>query len=173
MNHGTKLRLEDLAGALALSPQYQQVDVFADDLVPQWWEDGRLQNVGGSPLRYQADCGQGTVTFEVHPVAGVVRASRGAAQAGTTAGAVAGAAIGAAVTEAIKNASQEKGKDWTGELLFGLLVGAAIGAGVGAAVAPRRVFALRYDPQTRGWRAYDGELLHWMKQHLLSGPTAA
>ena len=76
----------------------------------------------------------------------------------------AGAGVGALVAT-LANATEKKGSAAQFGLLLGLVVGAV--AEWADASKPQRVFALEFDPRRREWMAYDGGLMHWMRQRLL------
>lgn len=50
--------------------------------------------------------------------------------------------------------------------LLGLLVGAPLDGTLPD--SPRRVFTMQFDPNWNRWEAYDGDLVRWMKRHLLA-----
>lgn len=166
-----QLKLTDLVlGLERFGGRYEAIDVFADDLL-------EMRSAQPVPGLFRVDRedrhflfvapGGGAYDVELFPDAGIVRLSRSkqpgaeATQAGITAvlaGGLAGAAIGSALSK--------KGEGAAAGLVLGLLAGAALGGSV-VPNAPRRVFTLRFDPSLGQWRAYDGGLVPWMKEHLL------
>lgn len=161
-----KLTLDDLAaGLLSFSDTYLALDVFAQDV-------GELESESTMAAAGLVPRADGSLDFErrgkrfnmrLFQDLGVVRVT-GAGQppAPVPAPAVTGAA-GAAIGAAVAKRGEGMGGAAVG-LLLGLLVGAALGEP--SRNAPRRVFALRFDPDTREWRAYDGGLVRWMKEQL-------
>jgi hypothetical protein len=176
-----ELTLGHLASALAAYPNYNAIDVFADDLV----ELQQLKNTNTPPAgmtlidatgdRYLVAINGRSHVLALDRQAGVahlVRTATASDQQGV--GIAVGAVIGGAATAAIGAALTKKGEGWMPGLILGLLVGAAIG---GAATqqppqpSPRRVFTLRFNPNSQTWEAYDGGLVGWMKNELATGQT--
>jgi hypothetical protein len=154
-----RLQTADLLQALELfGDRYHAVDVFADDLDPKSHADVEQGIVrhAGKTYRYSV--------LEEH---GVVRLARDSASPVAT-GAAAGAALGLAAAAAAK----AKGGELLGGAVLGLLVGGVIGAASETSQPPRRVFAMQFDRQTQRWKAYDGMLLRWMKERLLTSQDA-
>lgn len=154
-----KLETTDLVRALTrFGDRYRAVDVFADDLSSAATDairNGKAVTDAGVAYRYR-----------VFPQ-GVVRLERVESSA-VAQGAVAGAALGTAIAAA----SEAKGDGVLGGALLGLLIGGVLGAATEKG-ASRRVFAMQFDPDASQWTAYDGELLRWMKDQLLSSAPAA
>ena len=156
-----KLTLDDLvAGLLQFADKYLALDVFITDVTD-------LQN--GAPTGVTSK-GDGSYDFErqgrtfnlrLFPAAGVARLME--IQSGSAAPAVVAGAAGAAAGAAISKRGEELGGAAIG-MLVGLLVGAALGEP--SPSAPRRVFAVRFDPVARRWVTYDGGLVSWMKERL-------
>ena len=169
-----KLTLSHLAAGLAQFAQnYSAIDVFADDLqeiegvrngvVPATWhaldETGRrfFLMVDGKPH-----------VLDIIDTLGVVRLAHHEAPQSSSDSAVVGAVVGGVAGAAITAATSKKGNAWAGGLMLGLLVGAYIGNKADdQPLPPRRVFTMRFDASTKGWVAYDGGLVPWMKTHLL------
>lgn len=166
-----QIKLTDLVlGLERFGERYEAIDVFADDILEtrsaQPVHGLRALDTEGKLFRYAASTGT-SYDIELFPDAGIVRLSRvkqpgaqvtEANVVGVIAGAIAGAAIG--------NALSKKGEGAAAGLVLGLLAGAAL-RGSMQPNAPRRVFTLRFDPTLGQWRAYDGGLVPWMKEHLL------
>jgi hypothetical protein len=68
------------------------------------------------------------------------------------------------ITGAIETARLEK-QGLLGDLVIGMLVGPHIGTPAGP--VGQRILAIRFDPATGVWRAYDGPHLAWARQHLV------
>jgi hypothetical protein len=172
-----QLKLTDLVlGLERFGDRYEAIDVFADDVLEAWTGQPvpglQLLDAEGRRYRYTPSTG-GSYDVEVFPAHGILRLSRPTAVAdlpGAVAGALVGAAAGAITGvlayEAVRSAQTKKGEAAAAGLVLGLLAGAALAGGV-QPNAPRRVFTLRFDPVTGQWRAYDGGLVRWMKEHLL------
>jgi len=73
---------------------------------------------------------------------------------------------GPSVSRAIAAAQSTRGGAAADELVLGLLAGGFLGRDT-SQDAPRRVFTMRFDATLGQWRAYDGGLVPWMKEHLL------
>ena len=166
-----QLKLTDLVQGLErFGDRYEAIDVFADDVLEMRAEQpvpGLYALDGeGKRFRYVASTG-GSYDVELFPDAGIVRLSRSKLPGASTAGAsIAGALAGAVAGTAIGSAVSKKGEAAAAGLVLGLLAGAALGGSL-QPNAPRRVFTLRFDPSLGEWRAYDGGLVPWMKEHLL------
>jgi hypothetical protein len=155
-----KLTLDDLASGLLQFPdRYLALDVFLADVVD-------LQG-GGAP-QGGAVKSDGSLEFErqgrrfnlrIFQELGVARLML--AHAGVTS-AVAGV-TGAAVGARFSKSGEELQGAAVGQLL-GLLVGAPLG--MPSPPAPRRVFAVRFDPTAGSWQTYDGGLVPWLKERL-------
>lgn len=163
------LTIKDLANGLeSLGDTYNALDVFADDV----WEVKSLQHgvVPGGWTRLDLSAfsvlvGQKVYYLRLFESEGVVRFSRESdvsngnkAAAGAFIGALAGGAIGAA--------SNKKADGLVGGLFLGLLIGAVLGGTVASEPPTHRVFTLKFDPETRTWRTYNGALVRWMKSEL-------
>lgn len=140
------------------------------EVVDRWGDDAptQFENDAAWP-RFEFERASTTYHVVLHEEQGVLRLERPRpdviARFGRTALAgAAGAGVGALLAT-LANATEKKGSAAQLGLLLGLVVGAvAEGA---AASAPQRVFALEFDPRRREWLAYDGGLLHWMRERLL------
>lgn len=165
----TSLTVPDLAKGLeSFGDSYNALDVFADDVYEvQLLKQGKLPK-GWTQLAkgaFQISVGEETYYARLFDTEGVVRFSRSSdlpnndniAQ-GAILGGLAGAAIGAA--------SSKKGEGLVGGLLLGLLVGAVLGGQLPNEPEAHRVFTLRFDPENRSWRTYNGALVRWMKSEL-------
>lgn len=87
--------------------------------------------------------------FPEHEIARITRERRMTKE--VMAGAALGTAIGGAVDAAAGSSRpQEQELTALAGMILGLLVGAAVGATVATSNAPRRVFALRFDPDEKG-----------------------
>lgn len=160
-----KLTLDDLAkGLLQYSGTYFALDVFATD-VAELADEATIER---SELEPKSD---GTFGFardgkpfelQLFRDLGVARVTLAGTASGSTPTPVvtgaAGAALGAALSDRDRVGGAAIG------FLAGLLVGAALGSS--APTAPRRVFALMFDPESREWRTYDGGLVRWVKEQL-------
>lgn len=161
-----KLTLGDLAnGLLQFEGEYFALDVFASD-VDELTDDAKLRSAGLSEKP------NGSFDFErkgrrfnlrVFPDLGVARVTFAEAPPTTAPSPAATGALGALLGAAVADRGSEVGGAAIG-FLAGLLVGAAIGQPTPS--APRRVFTLRFDPDTQEWRPYDGGLVRWVKEQL-------
>ena len=163
-----RLTFEEMASGLErFKDRYHALDVFADDVqeLVEWNETKRapfgLVPVMGQKNSFYLKQNNQDYRLELFDD-GVARFSRWKEQipmAGqVAAGALVGAAIGAAVTK--------KGDGWLPGLFLGVLFGSAINAKDPS--SPKRVFSLKFDPQTRRWTVYDGGLVQWLKSNLVA-----
>lgn len=166
-----QIKLTDLVlGLERFGDRYEAIDVFADDILEmrsaQPVPGLQPMDSEGKRFRYTASSGK-SYDVELFPEAGIVRLSR-VKQPGAqgTEVNVAGVIAGAIAVAAIMSALSKKGEGAAAGLVLGLLAGAALGGSM-QPNAPRRVFTLRFDPSLGQWRAYDGGLVPWMKEHLL------
>jgi hypothetical protein len=175
-----KLSLADLAAGLdELGDRYQALDVFAEDVAGidralRGEVVEKLEPVGGQtegeqrPLIFSFAHEDKRYRLRIYPAHGVVRVTRErpdirpevalSAAIGAVAGGAAGATLGA------KSADRELAA--LAGTILGLLIGTVFGRGVAGPNSPRHVFALRFHPESRTWKAYDGGLLRWMKERL-------
>jgi hypothetical protein len=164
-----KLTFEEMAQGLErFKDRYHALDVFADDVqeLVEWNDSNRaptgLVPVMGHKNSFYLKQNNQNYRLELFDDEGVARFSRWKERIPTTgqvaAGALVGAAIGAAVTK--------KGDGWLPGLFLGVLLGSAINAQDPS--SPKRVFSLRFDPQTRRWTVYDGGLVQWLKSSLVA-----
>jgi hypothetical protein len=158
-----KLTLGDLAsGLLQFEGEYFALDVFASD-VDELTDNAKFSSAG---LSQGPD---GSFNFErvgrhfnltVFSGLDVARVTLIKPPSATVpAAALTGGLLGAATAKR----GSEVGGAAIG-FLAGLLVGAAIGQPTPS--APRRVFTLKFDPDTQEWRPYDGGLVRWVKGQL-------
>lgn len=180
-----KLSVSDLAAGLEeLGDRYQALDVFAKDVA----DIERLQRgevvTNLVPARDQTQSGQEFPVFSfahgdkryrlrIFPTHGVVRVTRETPdiRPEVALGAAIGAAAGGAAGIALADESVDREFAALAGTILGLLIGAAIGGKVAGTNPPRHVFALRFDPESKTWRAYDGGLLRWMKERLAPPET--
>lgn len=166
------LTLDNLAAGLETfgGDRYQALDVFFEDLrlLPEG-DRARLLVDGSSGFAFSSR--DRWYRLELLDNNRVARVTRKASPPGT--GALAGGGLGALAGIALS----PDGKSTEGAavgLLLGMLVGAALEQdGPRESSAPRRVFALRFDPNTGTWRAYAGGLVGWMKAQLAPGNAVA
>lgn len=182
-----KLTLSDLAAGLEeLGDRYQALDVFAKDVA----NIDRLLHgeivTALVPVASQTEPEQRPLTFSfehkgkryhlrIFPTHGVVRVTREPPGIRTefALGAAVGAAIGGVAASSLGGKSADRELAALAGTILGLLVGAVIGGKVAGTNPPRHVFALRFDPESKRWRAYDGGLLRWMKERLAPPDTLA
>ena len=170
-----RLKLMDLVRGLErFGDRYHAIDVFADDV-----EEVRtgaavqgLQALDQEGRRYRLTVPGGKVyELELFATSGVVRLSRAQEGAASTSeSTVLGGLIGGAAGAAVGSALSKKGEWAAAGLVLGLLAGAALG-GSTEVDAPRRVFTMSFDPNTRQWRVYDGGLVPWMKEQFRQRPA--
>ncbi|WP_428269854.1 hypothetical protein [Haliangium sp.] len=153
--------------------RYEAIDVFADDIqelreLPQGRTPKNVHIPNQEEGILYVDEGGTRYRLRVFKT-GVARMDRG--EGNGLGQVIAGAAIGALIGAAIGAASNTKGDSWASGMVVGLL-GGALAGGLWKDQKMRRVFALRFDPDTHEWHAYDGGLLPWMKEQFRELPTA-
>ncbi|MDI1433873.1 hypothetical protein [Polyangium sorediatum] len=168
------LTLSDLVSGLEeFGERYHALDVFVHDVeglkraLDGEVEPGFEPIEGVGPVAFSIPYNGKHYRLTVFAEQGVARLTR---EEGVRAEVLTSAAIGSAVGGAVGVAASPRPQVQEfaalAGMVLGLLVGAAIGAAVADSNAPRRVFALRFDPQMKEWRAYDGGLVRWMKERL-------
>jgi hypothetical protein len=176
----SSLTIPDLAAGLdEFGETYSALDVFAHDVrgLEQLVAGEQVPGLDGiapiGPNAFSFSHGQKQYRLVVFPNHGVVRVTRdGNMRTETMVGAAFGTAVGGAVGAAVSSRPQSQEIAALAGMALGLLIGGVIGAAVADSKAPRRVFALRFDPNAKQWRAYDGGLIRWMKERL-AGPDLA
>ena len=150
---------------LESSETYFALDVFATDVA----ELADAATIAASKLVPKAN---GTFGFthegkqfelQLFRDLGVARVTLAGTATGSTPTPVVTGAAGAALGAALSDRGDRVGGAAIG-FLAGLLVGATLGSST--PTAPRRVFALMFDPESREWRTYDGGLVRWVKEQL-------
>jgi hypothetical protein len=180
MIRSPQLKLMDLVLGLGrFGDRYGAIGVFADDVM----EVRSVEPVDGlraigpeeQRFRYTVPAGKPHAgeSYEIglFPEAGVVQMSRAGQvepappelppRAGLT---------GASALRAVNAAQRMRGEAAAEPIILGLLVGTTLN-GSTRSKAARRVFTMQFEPSLGQWRAYDGGLVPWMKEHLL--PTSA
>lgn len=174
-----KLMLMDLVlGLERFRGRYEAIDVFADDVSEAHSAEpvAGLRALDAERLRFRYTVPEEkphaghSYDVELFPDAGVVCMSRVTQAPPAPPVAVGEVLTGQHATDAVNSARRHRGEGAAEDLVLGLLVGAVLGTST-TPNAPRRVFTLRFDASLREWRAYDGGLVPWMKEHLLP-PTA-
>ncbi len=158
------LRVDDIIAGLEKYPdKYDALDVYLKDVeeVIQWGETSNPPSnwtSKGPDVYFVNDKAKAKAyVVQIKEKEGVLRLRR-PSESDPVTGAIVGGLGGAALSAAISRKP---------EAILGTVV---VGMLVGALVAPeeptRRVFSMRFDPDTRGWRAYSGALLPAVKQQL-------
>jgi hypothetical protein len=170
-----KLRLMDLVlGLERFGERYEAIDVFADDVLEARSAEPvpGLDALDREGLRFRYTVPESkphageSYDLDLFPDAGIIRMSR--AKQALPASALPGheGLTGPRATDAANAARRKRGEGAAEGLVLGLLAGAMPGSST-KPNTPRRVFTLRFDPSLGQWRAYDGGLVAWMKEHLL------
>jgi hypothetical protein len=156
------LRVDDIIAGLEKYPdKYDALDVYLKDVeeVVQWGETSHPPSnwTSKGPDVYFVNDKAKAYVVQIKEREGVLRLRR-PSQSDPATGAIVGGLGGAALSAAISR----KPEAILGTVVVGMLVGALV-----AAEEPsRRVFSMKFDPNTRGWRAYSGALLPAVKQQL-------
>jgi hypothetical protein len=171
-----QLKLMDLVlGLERFGDRYSAIQVFADDVLEARSAEPVLGLSGldreGRRFRYTVPEGRShageSYDLDLFPDAGVLQMRRAAENEPTTQGLPPRDGLtGALADQAVRAARRKRGEAAAEDLVLGLLVGTTL-KGSTRPHAARRVFTLRFEPSTGGWRAYDGGLVRWMKEQLL------
>lgn len=162
------LTLHDMVRGLErFGDRYQAIDVFADNVKELHTGEtveglSKLDEIG---RQYSLSMKDKLYRLELFPDAGIVRLVR-TRQTPRAQTVIAGALIGG-LAGATMGAATEIKEGMGAGLVLGLLAGAVLGGVLDSSSSvphPRRVFTLRFDQDSREWRAYDGGLVRWMKK---------
>ena len=172
-------RRDLVAGLEEFGDRYQALDVFVHDVADleralQGEHVAGLQPIEGvQPASFAFSEAGGNYLLTVFADHGVARVTREQGiLAQTMMGAAIGSAVGGAFGAAVASRPQSHEIAALAGMALGLLIGGVLGATVADSHPPRLVFALRFDPDTKQWRAYDGGLIRWMKERLAAPDLA-